>query len=74
VIEGNVRYIFQTGALMLGMALLPYAVRRPRRAFAPGVAVNTCPVAPGRTGEHRCRRGTFYLCDVRMRNVAWRAG
>ena len=44
------------------------------RAFAPGVAVNTAPLPQAGPGEPRCRRGTFYLCDIRVCDVARRAG
>ena len=50
------------------------AVRGTPCAFAPGVAGHTAPLPQAGRGEPRCRRGTFYLCDIRVRDVARRAG
>jgi hypothetical protein len=50
------------------------AVRGTPCAFAPGVAVALAPLPQAGRGEPRCRRGTFYLCEIRVRDVARRAG
>jgi hypothetical protein len=50
------------------------AVRGTPCAFAPGVAGHTAPLPQAGRGEPRCRRGTFYLCGIRVRDVARRAG
>ncbi len=64
----------QLGHAALHRLLIPFRshlerLPGPQRAFAPGAAGNTAPF-----GAPPWRRGTFWLCDIRMRNVAWRAG
>ena len=64
----------QLGHAALHRLLIPFRshlerLPGPQRVFAPGAAGNTAPF-----GAPPWRRGTFWLCDIRMRNVAWRAG
>ncbi len=59
----------------LAVIHLRWSARSPgRRAFAPGIAGHTAPLPQAGRGEPRCRRGTLYLCDIRVRDVARRAG
>jgi hypothetical protein len=68
--QGWTRPAGRDGALLADVT----AVRSMPCAFAPGVAGHTALLPQAGRGEPRCGRGTFYLCDIRVRNVSWRAG